>query len=72
MSLRIVCILYFFFKFYEILFENHILYEKVISIKIIIIILFLLLLLLNQTINLYSTNQLTLEHIHVTFEGKAK
>ena len=28
---------------------------------------------LNQTIvNLYSTNQLTLEHIHVTFEGKAK
>ena len=37
MSLRIVCILYFF-KFYEILFENHILYEKVISIKIIIVI----------------------------------
>ena len=30
-----MCILYFF-KFYEILFENHILYEKVISIKIII------------------------------------
>ena len=27
---------------------------------------------LNQTINLYATNQLTLEHIHVTFEGKAK
>ena len=29
---------------------------------------------LNQTINLqlYFTNQLTLEHIHVTFEGKAK
>ena len=27
---------------------------------------------LNQTINLYSANQLTLEHIHVTFEGKAK
>ena len=27
---------------------------------------------LNQTINLYSTNPLTLEHIHVTFEGKAK
>ena len=27
---------------------------------------------LNQTINLYSTNQLTLEHIYVTFEGKAK
>ena len=25
----------------------------------------------NQTINLYSLNQLTLEHIHVTFEGKA-
>ena len=25
----------------------------------------------NQTMNLYSTNQLTLEHIHVTFEGKA-
>ena len=39
MSLRIVCILYFFFKFYEILFENHILYKKVISIKIIIIII---------------------------------
>ena len=37
MSLRVVCILYSFFKFYEILFENHILYEKVISIKIIII-----------------------------------
>ena len=37
MSLRIVrvfCI--FFFKFYEILFENNFLYEKVISIKIII------------------------------------
>ena len=27
----------YFFKFYEILFENHILHEKVISIKIIII-----------------------------------
>ena len=27
---------------------------------------------LNQTINMYSTIQLTLEHIHVTFEGKAK
>ena len=27
---------------------------------------------LNQIINLYSTNQLTLEHIQVTFEGKAK
>ena len=29
---------------------------------------------LNRTINLqlYSTNQLTLEHIHATFEGKAK
>ena len=29
---------------------------------------------LNQTINLqlYFTNQLTLEHIQVTFEGKAK
>ena len=29
---------------------------------------------LNQTINLqlYFTNQLTLDHIHVTFEGKAK
>ena len=27
---------------------------------------------LNQTIKLYSTNQLTLEHIHVTFEGQAK
>ena len=27
----------------------------------------------DQTIvNLYSTNQLTLEHIHVTFDGKAK
>ena len=25
----------------------------------------------NKTMNLYSTNQLTLEHIHVTFEGKA-
>ena len=24
----------------------------------------------NQTINLYSLNQLTLEHIHVTFEEK--
>ena len=35
MSLQIVGI--FFKKFYEILFENHILYEKVISIKIIII-----------------------------------
>ena len=23
-------------------------------------------------VNLYSTNQLTLEHIHVTFDGKAK
>ena len=32
-SLWIVCILYFL-KFYEILFENHILYEEVISIKI--------------------------------------
>ena len=42
MSLRIVCILYFFFKFYEILFENHILYEKVISIKIIIIIIIII------------------------------
>ena len=45
MSLWIVCIFYFlflflFFKFYEIFFENHILYEKVILIKIIIIILF--------------------------------
>ena len=29
----------FLFSFYEILFENHILYEKVISIKIIIIII---------------------------------
>ena len=40
MSLRIVYILYFvfFFYFYEILFENHNLYEKVISKKIIIII----------------------------------
>ena len=28
---------------------------------------------LNQKIvNLYSTNQLTLEHIYVTFDGKAK
>ena len=27
---------------------------------------------LNQTIKLYSRNQLTLEHIHVTFEGQAK
>ena len=27
---------------------------------------------LNQTINLYSTIQLTLEHIRVTFQGKAK
>ena len=26
---------------------------------------------LNQTINLYSSIQLTLEHIHVTFEGKS-
>ena len=39
MSLQIVCILYFFFKFYEILFEDHTLYEKVISIKIIITII---------------------------------
>ena len=31
---------YLFFKFYEIFFENHILYEKVISIKIIVIYLF--------------------------------
>ena len=30
---------YLFFKFCEILFENHILYEKVISIKVIIIII---------------------------------
>ena len=28
-----MCILLFFFKVYEILFENHILYEKVISIN---------------------------------------
>ena len=27
---------------------------------------------LNQTIKLYAIIQLTLEHIHVTFEGKAK
>ena len=27
---------------------------------------------LNDTIKLYANNQLTLEHIHVTFEGKAK
>ena len=27
---------------------------------------------LNQIVNLYSTNQLTLEDIHVTFDGKAK
>ena len=33
-----MCILYF----YEILFENHILYEKVISIKIIIIIIIII------------------------------
>ena len=25
-----------------------------------------------MNLQLYSTNQLTLEHIHVTFEGKAK
>ena len=28
--------------------------------------------LLNQTINLYSKIQITLQPIHVTFEGKAK
>ena len=27
---------------------------------------------LNQTLNLDSTFQLTLEHIHLTFEGKVK
>ena len=27
---------------------------------------------LNQTINLFSKIQLTLEHIHVTFDGKVK
>ena len=27
---------------------------------------------LNQTINLYFTIQLTLDHTHVTFQGKAK
>ena len=41
MSLRIVYILYFF---YEILFENHSLYEKVISINIIIIIIIIIIL----------------------------
>ena len=49
MSLWIVCIFYFYFylflKFYEILFENHILYEKVISIKIIIIIIIIIIIL---------------------------
>ena len=44
MSLWIVFIiyLYLFFKFYEILFENHLLYEKVISIKITIIIIIII------------------------------
>ena len=57
MSLRIVCILYFF-KFYEILFENHILYEKVISIKIIIIItIFALLFCQDSGVNLIKLSQ---------------
>ena len=52
MSLWIVFIiyLYLFFKFYEILFENHMLYEKVISIKITIIIIIIIITLFMKAI----------------------
>ena len=48
MSLRIVYILYFF---YEILFENHNLYEKVTSINIIIILILIIIILYGSKFN---------------------